>query len=810
MKASLQWIQDYVQLDRTQDPQLLADTLTMAGVPVEEVIRPAEGLKNICTGKILDVTPHPNANKLVVCKLDVHGEKELQIVTGATNVRPGQVVPVAMHGAHLPNGMVIKKSKLRGEVSEGMLCSPGELGISDNLLTPEEREGIYILPEQTPVGVDCISLLGLDDVVYEFELTPNRADCFCMTGLSREFAVLTKQKASFPEIKVEEGTTSIEGRLHVTVEDKTLCNRYVARILENVKVGPSPLWMQTRLRACGIRPINNVVDVTNYVMLELGQPMHAYDYDTIRHQEIVVRVATDGEKLTTLDEVERTLGSTMLVIGDKERVIGVAGVMGGLDTEVKDHTTTVVLEAASFKGSSIRKTARALGLRSEASSRFERGINAEYSHLAIDRAAQLLQEMGACTVVQGRIDLYPEPQEVVKISFTAEQINTYLGTAIAEEEMIQLLEVLQFHIEKEGDLLTATVPSWRNDCTQMVDISEEVARIYGYENIRNTTPWSSIEEGQEREENIVLEKISSLMTGAGLSETVTFSFMSKESLEKLNYPSDSALYQAVPILNPISEEYPFMRTSLLPSLMDVVLRNQAVKNEKIAIFEYGSVYCPKALPITELPDEKMRIAGLLYGKAEQAQWPMTARTYDFYDVKGLMEATMASLGIEGYHIERSEAAPLHPGKAAQFVKDGIVLCTFGELHPAVIEKYGCQGPIYMFEMALEAALPQVQWIGRYKKLVKFPAMTRDLALLVPTDVCHGDIERTIREKGGEYLESVSLFDLYQGKQVPEGYKSMAYALSFRSPEGTLTEDYIEEHIQAILETLKADYSCTLR
>ncbi len=810
MKASLQWLQDYVQIDREQDPQILADTLTMAGIPVEEVIRPAAGLKNICTGKILDVVPHPNASRLVVCKIDVQGEKELQIVTGATNVRPGQIVPVAMHGAHLPNGMVIKKSKLRGEVSEGMLCSPGELGISDNLLTAEEREGIFILPEDTPVGIDCIPLLGLDDVVYDFELTPNRADCFCMTGLSREFAVLTKQESRFPEISVQEDGSPVEGRLKITVEDPDLCSRYVGRILEQVEIKPSPLWMQTRLRACGIRPINNVVDVTNYVMLELGQPMHAYDYDTIPSHHIVVRRAKENEVLTTLDDNKRTLQETMLVIADPEKAIGAAGVMGGLETEVTAKTTTVLLEAASFKGSSIRKTARALGLRSEASSRFERGINAEYCRLAIDRAAQLLQEMGACTVAKGWIDVYPEPQKTVSISFTAAQINSYLGTNIPEDEMISILKVLKFNVEKEGDVWTAVVPSWRNDCTQMADISEEIARIYGYENIRNTTPWSAVEEGQERFENIVLEKMSAIMTGAGLSETVTFSFMSAQSLEKLNYPKASSLYTAVPILNPISEEYPLMRTTLIPSLMDVVLRNQAVKNETAAIFEYGAVYLPKALPITELPEEKMMVAGLLYGKADREEWPKKSRNYDFYDVKGLMEAVLAGLGITGYTVERAEYAPLHPGKAARFVKDGAVLCTFGELHPAVIENYGCQGPIYLFEMDLETLLPFVQFIGRYKKLVKFPAVTRDLALLAPADVQHGAVLDIIRSHGGEYLESAALFDLYQGKQVPEGYKSMAYALSFRSSEGTLTDEYIEEHIQAMLAALNEQLHCTLR
>lgn len=808
MKSSLLWMQDYVDVDMSQDQQAFADKLTIAGIPVEHVEYWGDEIKKIITGKILKIEKHPNADKLVVCQVDM-GEEQLQIVTAATNVREGQVVPVAVHGAHLPGGVKIKKSKLRGVPSQGMFCSAHEFGFDDSLLLPEEREGIWILPPDTPVGVDAVDYLQMHDVVYEYELTPNRADCFSMVGLSREFAVLSGKQARYPEISVQECATPIDGKVSVSIDDEELCGRYTARLLLNVKIGKSPLWMQQRLRKSGVRPINNVVDVTNYVMIELGIPLHAYDYDKVKNHHLIARRAKAGEQMKTLDNIERDLTDNMLVIADEEKPCSIAGIMGGLDSEVTEQTTSVILECASFKGSNIRHTGRTLGLRSEASGRFERGLDADSCTNSINRCAQLLQEMGACDVAKGIVDVYPHPQGTTRISFTAAQVNKFLGTDIPEADMIALLKTLQFGIEKDGENLTAVVPSYRGDCTEMPDIAEEVARIYGYENIPSTRPWSEITVGEAGFGFDVMEKISHLLSASGLNETVTFSFMHPDQLKKLLFKDGDPLYKAVPILNPITEDFPLMRTTLIPSLMDVLVRNQAVKNTSVGIYEIAPVYLPKSLPITELPDQHFRVAGLLYGQRQSAQWPAQKADYDFYDVKGLVETVLEGLGVHA-DIEVSDYAPLHPGKAARYVKDGKVLANFGELHPKAVDNYDVDGPVYIFEIYMDAVLPLINLMPDYHKVAKFPASSRDLAFLAPVDTPNQAIVDVIKADGGENLEEIHLFDMYMGKQVPRGYKSLAYSLVFRSAEGTLTDADIQAPVDAIIKELKEKLGCELR
>lgn len=808
MKSSLKWMQDYVDVDMTQDLQKFADTLTVAGIPVEQVEYWGSEIKKVVTGKILKIDKHPDADKLVVCQIDV-GSEQLQIVTGAKNVREGQIVPVAVHGAHLPGGVKIKRSKLRGVPSNGMLCSAHELGFDDSVLLPEERNGIWILPEDTPIGVDAAEYLDARDVVYEYELTPNRADCFSMVGLSREFAVLSNKQASYPDIQVTECDESIDGKVSVSIEDEDLCSRYAARLLLNVKIGKSPLWMQQRLRKSGVRPINNVVDVTNYVMIELGIPLHAYDYDKVADHHLIARRAHADEAIKTLDGIDRKLNDNMLVIADAQKPCCIAGIMGGYNSEVTADTKTVILECASFKGSSIRHTGRSLGLRSEASGRFERGLDAHSCLRSLDRCAQLLQQMNACDVAKGIVDVYPHPQETTKISFTAKQVNNFLGTDISEEQMIHMLETLQFGIEKDGETVTAVVPSYRGDCTEMPDIAEEVARIYGYENIPSTRPWSNISKGEEGFHHQVGEKISAILSGSGLNETVTFSFVHPDSLKKLLFKDGDPVYHAVPILNPITEEFPLMRTTLIPSLMDVLVRNQAVKNPSVGIYEIAPVYAPKELPVTELPHQEYHVAGLLYGQRTTAQWPTQAANYDFYDVKGIVEAVLEGLGIHA-DLEASDYAPLHPGKAAQYVKDGKVLCRFGELHPKAIDNYDVAGPVYVFEMYMNEILPLINLIPDYHKVAKFPASSRDLAFLAPLATTNESIIDVIKADGGPYLEAVHLFDMYTGKQVPQGFKSLAYSLVFRSEEGTLTDADIQTPVDAIVKDLKEKLSCELR
>ncbi len=808
MKSSLLWMQDYVDVDMNQDMQAFADTLTIAGIPVEQVEYWGKEIKNVVTGKILKIEKHPDADHLVICQIDV-GTEQLQIVTGASNVREGQIVPVAVHGAHLPGGVKIKRSKLRGVPSNGMLCSAHELGFDDSVLLPEERSGIWILPADTPVGVDAIKYLQLRDVVYEYELTANRADCFSMVGLSREFAVLSGKTARYPEITVAENDETIDGKVQISIDDEELCNRYTARLLTHIKIGPSPLWMQQRLRKSGVRPINNIVDATNYTMIELGIPLHAYDYDKVAGHHLIARRAKADEAMKTLDGIDRTLNDNMLVIADEEKPCCIAGIMGGFDSEVTEHTQTVILECASFKGSNIRHTGRMLGLRSEASGRFERGLDADSCINSINRCAQLLQEMGACDVAKGIVDVYPQQQKTTYITFTADQVNAFLGTDIPEEQMLHILETLQFTLQKDGDTITATVPSYRGDCTEMPDIAEEVARIYGYEHIPSTRPWSDITVGEPGFEYDVTEKISRILCSSGLNETVTFSFMHPDQLKKLLYKDGDPVYQAVPIINPITEDFPLMRTTLIPSLMDVLARNQAVKNPSVGIYEIAPVYIPKELPVKELPEQKLCVSGLLYGQRTAGEWPVQASDYDFYDVKGLVEAVLSGLGIHA-DIEVSDYAPLHPGKAARYVKDGKVLCNFGELHPKAMDNYDVTGPVYIFEMYMDAIMPFINLMPDYHKVAKFPASSRDLAFLAPVDTSNQSILDIIREKGGDYLEAVHLFDLYQGKQVPRGYKSLAYNLVFRSEQGTLTDQDIQAPIDAILTALKEKLNCELR
>lgn len=814
MKASLTWMKDYVPVDTTKPAQELADVLTQAGIPVEDVISMDPGLKKIFTGKITEITKHPDADKLQVCQVacldDKTGEEiTKQIVTAATNVAVGQVVPVAYHKSRLADGTEIKKGKLRGEVSDGMFCSVAELGIPKDMVMPGEGEGIYILPEGTPIGMDIRDAVMLNDTVYEFELTPNRADCFSMIGLSREFAVLTNAQNTEPTVKVNENGTDVNDMVKIGIDDAELCSRFLARVIGNVKVGSSPLWLQNRLRNGGIRPINNVVDVTNYVMLEYGQPMHAYDYDKVAGHQLTARAAKAGEALKTLDGTDRELTTDMLVIADANGPVGVAGVMGGLDSEVTEATTTIILESAVFKGSSIRRTARALGMRSEASGRFERGVNAEYSPVALDRAAQLLQElMEDITVAKGVVDVYPAPAEARTVSFTVAAVNSYLGTDISAERMQEILTTLSFTWTQDGDVITVGVPSWRGDVTVMPDIAEEVARIYGYDFIPNTTPWANLNSGTMSDKKLLTKAIRQTLVTQGLSEIITFSFMLTDSLKKLLIPETDSRYQAVPILNPITEEFPVMRTTLIPSMLDTAARNLAQKNHDLWLFEAGAVYEPKALPITELPVEKYHVSGFMMGKTTDLQWAQPQRDTDFYDVKGVLEAVLKELRIEAT-IERSKETYLHPGVSAQYVVDGTVIATLGEVHPQVMKAYDLPGKAYLFDIDVTAILGLTRGQLRYQGISKFPGTARDLAIVAPKTVSSEAISQVIYEKGGQYLERAFVFDVYEGAHIEEGHRSLAYNLSFRSNEGTLTDEDIQPAIDDILAAL-AELGCKLR
>lgn len=814
MKASLQWMNEYVPLDLNRPAQELADELTQAGIPVEEVLSMDPGLKKIYTGKIVEITKHPDADKLQVCQVQCLSEdgEEItkQIVTAATNVAVGQIVPVAYHKSRLADGTEIKKGKLRGVVSEGMFCSVAEFGISSDLVRPEEAQGIYIFPEGTPIGLDIKEALMLNDTVYEFELTANRADCFSMVGLSREFGIMTNQKALFPVIMVNENGESIEGKASVAIEAHDLCTRFTSRLVTNVTIEPSPLWMQNRLRNSGIRPINNVVDVTNYVMLELGQPMHAYDYDCVANHTLIARRAKAGETLTTLDGNERELNESMLIIADTKGPIGVAGVMGGLTSEVTDKTTNVLFEAAVFNGPSIRRTSKALGMRSEASGRFERGVNHKYTAYAIDRAAQLLQQIcPSCKVSVGVIDVYPEPVEQRTVTFTAEQINDYLGTSIEKDRMIDILTKLEFGITESGNTIEALVPTWRDDVTVMPDIAEEVARIVSYDNIAPTIPVAVLSSGGMTPKKALTKEVTHYLAHAGLSQIITFSFMHKDGLTNMMLPEGDSRYTAIPILNPISEEFPYMRTTLVPAVIEAAKRNIAQQNKDLWLFETANVYEPKALPLTEVPHERPMACGIMMGKVTEAAWNQAQRDTDFYDVKGVVDGLLAKLGLTQFDIQPSSESYYHPGVSAHYTVNGITIANYGELHPQVVKNFDLSGKVYMFEIDLEAVLSITVPPFRYQSFSKFPGTSRDLAIVAPVSVTSGEIVALIKEYGGEYLESVSIFDVYEGEHIEAGYRSLAYNLQFRSMEGTLNDEDIDGAIQAIIDAL-ATKNCKLR
>ena len=784
----------------------------MAGIPVENVVDPGEGLEKVVTGRIEKLEPHQNSDHLQICTMNVGLAENIIIVTGAQNVAEGQVVPVAMVGAHLPNGMKISKGKLRGVASNGMLCSAQELKLDLEKLPEEQKTGIFILPSDTPVGIPAKDVLGLNDVVLEFELTANRADCFSVFGLVREIAAITGNKPHFPEIKVnEDDNTKLNDIFSVEIADPDLCSRFSTRMLKNVKIGPSPEWMQQRLEGAGIRSINNVVDVTNFVMIELGHPMHAYDYDKITGKKLIARRAIEGEELHTLDDTSRKAKGEMLVIADSEKAAGLAGIMGGFETEITDTTTTVVLESADFYGPCIRRTARACGLSSEASGRFERGVDSETTIKALDRAAQLLQEMGACTVCEGIVDVYPNPKQANYVTFTPEQINNHLGTNIAKDVMLNIITSVGFDVTKdENDEITVKVPSWRNDVTCMADISEEIARLHGFDKIKSTLPNGVSMQGTQSAKQTFIDKVKASLSSQGLYETISFALTNEETFNKLNIPQDSPLRKAVPIMNPLSDEYPLVRTTLLSSIFDNLARNLARKNDDVALFEVGSVFFPKALPVTELPDEVVKIAGAITGRRNAQGWNQTNDMVDFYDAKGIIEELLANLRVTRYTVEAGTHYAMHPGKTALFKKGRDVIATVGEVHPAVLSAYGITKPVYIFELDATTVMKYMSKDLKYKALPKYPATSRDLAMLVDVDVNAADIEKAMTKAAGQNLTQITLFDVYTGKQVEEGKKSLAFSLTFQSNDKTLTDAEIDPAIEKIVAKLQKDFNANLR
>ena len=809
MQVSIKWLKDYINF--TQTPEKLADMLTMAGIPVESIIDPGEGLQKVITGRIEKIVPHENSDHLQICTLNVGMAENLIIVTGAKNVAEGQIVPVAMVGAHLPNGMKISKGKLRGVMSWGMLCSAQELKLDLEMLPEKQKIGIYILPDDTPVGINVKDVLGLNDVVLEFELTANRSDCFSVYGLVREVAALTGNPIKWPLITVQEDDpTAIKDVLSIDIKDADLCQRFSARMFKNVKVGPSPEWMRQRLDGAGIRSINNVVDVTNFVMIELGQPLHAYDYNMVEGHKLTARRAIRGESLHTLDDTTRKAGDNMLVIADEEKAAGLAGIMGGMETEITAGTTDVILEAARFYGPNIRRTARACGLSSEASGRFERGTDIENTTRALDRAAQLLQSMGACTVCKGILDVYPTKKNPVTVNFTVEAINRHLGTNIGKQTMLEILQKLEINAVDREKYITVDVPSWRNDINCMQDISEEIARIYGFDKIDATLPSGTALQGKQSEQQDFVDKIKQIMVSQGLCETVSFSFTHPSVFDKLNMPADHHARQAIPIMNPLTDEYPLVRTCLLSSVMENLTRNFSRKNNDIKIFEIGTVFQPKTLPVTEQPLEKLKIAGAVSGRRDVIGWNQDAEPVDFYDAKGIIEILLDRLSIKHYTVENGEHFAMHPGKTAFFKKGRDTIFIVGELHPSVAAAFDITKPVYIFTADVAALMKYAGRGLKSKTLPKYPAVTRDLSIIVDRDTAAAAVEKTINKAAGQYLSRLDLFDVYEGKQVDKDKKSMTFALIFQANEKTLTDQEVDAGFAEIVTALQKNYNAALR
>lgn len=808
MQVSMKWLHDYIDFKENAD--VLADKLTMAGIPVENVVKAGEGLEKVITGKITKLEKHPDSDHLQICTIDIGNANPLTIVTGAQNVAEGQIVPVAQVGAHLPCGKKISKGKLRGIASNGMLCGADEMGMDLSELPESQKIGIYILPQDTPVGIPVKEALGLDDDILEFELTANRGDCFSVFGLVREVAVLTGGEPKWPQITVnEDDTASAKDLIKTTIEADDLCDRFSMRVLKNIKIAPSPEWMQARLKGAGIRPINNVVDVTNFVMVELGQPMHAYDYDQISGHHLTVRKAAAGENLHTLDDTSRLAKGGELVIADDEKAAGLAGIMGGYETEITENTTTIALEAASFNGPSIRRTSRDCGLHSEASGRFERGVDVSAIPRALDRAAQLLQDMGSCTITKGIVDIYPSPKKPITVKFTADEINNRLGTNLSSKEITDILDSLELKCDETPSGLICHVPSWRNDITLMEDLSEEVARIYGFDKIESSLPGGGMMQGGQKPRMDFVDDVKDVLVSLGMDEELSFGFTNEEMYDKLNIPEDSVLRKAIPIMNPLTDEYPLVRTTLLSGIFDNLARNFSRKNNDVRLFEVAPVFFPKALPVTELPDEVLKLAGSMTGRRYPVSWNQPADNVDFYDTKGVIEEMLHLIGISKYTIEPGEHYAMHPGKTAVVKKGKDILLTFGEVHPAVMEHFDFTQPVYIFEADIETLMKYTSKKFKAHDLPRYPAITRDLALIVDTDIASGDIERTIKKNAGGYLKGCQVFDVYTALKIT-GKKSIAFTMQFQSDDKTLTDEDADKAMSKVMAAVKDEFGAVLR
>lgn len=803
MLVSYKWLQDYVDLTGVS-PQELAEKITNSGIEVDGVQALNEGMKGLVVGHVLECERHPNADKLSKCLVDIGGEEPVQIICGAPNVAKGQKVIVAKVGAVLPGNFKIKRAKLRGEESNGMICSLQELGVESKLIFKEFSDGIFVFPEDVTPGEEALEKINRDDQVLEFDLTPNRADCLSMIGVAYEVAAILDRDLKLPEPEVTESGEKASDYISVKVEAPEDNPLYVAKIIKNVKIGPSPLWMQGRLMAAGIRPHNNVVDITNYVLLEYGQPLHAFDYDRFGSKEVVIRRAKKGEKLTTLDEVTRELTEDHLVITNGKEPVALAGVMGGADSEVKSDTTTILLESAYFKGQTIRKASKDHGLRSEASSRFEKGVDPDRVRQAAERAAELLIKYAGGEVLEGSVEDNYLNIEPAVISISLEKINRIIGTNISMAEVEDIFRRLRFETVTDNDVITVTVPTRRGDITIEEDLIEEVARLYGYDRVPTTLPVSSSTPGYLTDYQRKRRAVRRFLQGAGLFQAITYSLTSPAKAGKLALETR----EPVKLAMPMSEDRSTLRMSLLPQLLEVVKYNLARQNDSVALYEAGTVFLSKGANVQ--PEEREHLAGAITGVVQENLWQGEKKTADFFVLKGILQGMFALLGLED-RVEYRQAVieGMHPGRTAEIYLSGERIGFIGQVHPAVQKEYDIK-ETYVFELLLEAVLRADTTPLQYTAIPRYPSITRDIALVVDKEIVAGELEKIITEAGGSLLKEVRIFDLYEGEKLENGKKSIAFSLKYYDPERTLTDEEVTKVHEQVLEKVKEKTGAVLR
>ena len=797
MNTPLSWIKAYVPELECSDQEYM-DAMTLSGTKCEGYERLDADLDKIVVGQIEKIERHPDADKLVICQVNI-GTETIQIVTGAPNVEEGQKVPVVLDGGRVagghdgsrtPGGIKIKKGKLRGIESYGMMCSIEELGSSRDYYPKAPENGIYVFDDDVEVGADAVEVLGLHDTVFEYEITSNRVDCYSVMGIAREAAATFKKPFGAPKTAPVGKDGDVNDYISVEIKDRDLCKRYCAKVVKNVKIAPSPEWMQRCLAKMGIRPINNLVDITNYVMEEFGQPMHAYDLSTIAGNKIVVRRANDGETFETLDGQERKLDSEMLMICDGEKPVGLAGIMGGENSKINDDVKDMLFEAACFDGTNIRLSSKRVGLRTDASGKFEKGLDPNNAEDAINRACELIEELGAGEVVAGMVDVYPEKKEEHTIKFDPDYVNKLIGFNLTEEQMVSYFPALE--LKYDAATKTITVPTFRQDLIGMCDIAEEVARFYGYANIPTALPSGEATAGKLSYKLRIDEIARRVALYCGFSQGMSYSFESPKVYDKLLLPMDSDMRKSIFISNPLGEDFSVMRTSSLGGMLTSLATNYNRRNKDVRLFEMGNIYLPKALPLTELPDERMQFTLGFYGDG------------DFFTMKGVVEEFLEQVGMKDRVHYDADAGKsfLHPGRQANIVYDGNVIGYLGEVHPTVCENYDMKTRAYIAVIDMPYVYEMSSFDKKYEGIAKFPAVTRDISMVVPKNILVGQIEEVIEKSGGKNLESYSLFDIYEGDQIEEGFKSVAYSIVFRAKDRTLEENDVSSAMKKILKGLE--------